>query len=211
MQMKDEATVATSKHGAPRRLWRIALLVLVVLPFLPEIAIYAAAALAKIMGCQLEQKAACAIGSLQISDVIAAALTAATFVGVGLAFYGIVALWLALCYFAVTKGWPHTPSRLLLALGIALVFAFLPYFGPMLAIADLENPNCQPNEGGVGPCVMFGGNVGSPAHDVVTVGWLIVVGAPIALAALVVYVIVLFVIRATAGRRSAARPAERSL
>jgi hypothetical protein len=73
----------------------------------------------------------------------------------------------------------------------------------MLSIAHLENPNCHPNEGGVGPCLIYGGNVGSVAHDAVTLGWLVFAGAPIALGAYVIYVIVAIFIRLVSRRRGA--------
>jgi hypothetical protein len=53
-------------------------------------------------------------------------------------------------------------SRLVLGFAVAVVFAVLPYFGPMLAIANFANANCRPNEGGVGACIIFGGYVGGP-------------------------------------------------
>jgi hypothetical protein len=42
-----------------RYLWRLGLLLLVVIPFLPEIVIYLTVALAEIMGCQPNQNSAC--------------------------------------------------------------------------------------------------------------------------------------------------------
>jgi hypothetical protein len=49
-------TIINASLERPRRhLWRLGLLVLVVIPFLPEIVIYLAAALAEIMGCQPDQ------------------------------------------------------------------------------------------------------------------------------------------------------------
>ena len=84
-------------------------------------------------------------------------------------------------------------SRLMLAFSVSLIFAFVPYFGPMLSIGHLVNPNCSPNEGRVGPCVVYGGNVGSVAHDTVFLSWWVFRGAPVALAAFGLYV--LFVLR----------------
>jgi hypothetical protein len=52
------------------RLWRLTLVLFVALPFLPEIAIYVVAALAKIKGCNVDEKAVCVIGSVPMSDTI---------------------------------------------------------------------------------------------------------------------------------------------
>ena len=75
----------------------------------------------------------------------------------------------------------------------------------MLAIANLVNDNCQPNEGGVGACVMFGGYVGntehSPVHDAVAMGWLALFGAPLALGIFVIYAIIAIVIGVRSGKR----------
>lgn len=183
---------------------------LIIVPFLPEIAIYVAGGLAKLMGCRLDQKDTCLIGSVPVSDIIAGALR----VGAGLlvsawtsgsayfiVFCASIALWILICFFALTMGWSRTRSRLLLGLAVALVFAVLPYFGPLLAIGNFLNENCKANEGGVGPCTIFGGHVGPPAHDAVQAGWLILAGAPIALGAFVVYAIIALIIRSFRKKR----------
>jgi hypothetical protein len=190
--------------GSRGHFWKISFLLLVVAPFLPEITIFAAGILAKLMGCQLDQKTACLIGSIPVSNIIAFALR----LGAGsmvagwthgtvwfILFCAAVTLWILICFVALTLGWSRTSSRLLLGLVVALVFAVLPYFGPLLAIGNLLNKNCQPNEGGVGPCIMFGGHVGSPAHQAVEAGWVILAGAPIALGAFAVYTVVALLIR----------------
>jgi hypothetical protein len=87
-----------------------------------------------------------------------------------------------------------------LALAVTIVFALLPYFGPLLAIGNLLNPHCQANEGGVGPCVIFGGSVGAPAHDAMRAGWVVLAGAPISLVAFLIYAIVAGVIHKFSGK-----------
>jgi hypothetical protein len=178
----------------------------VIIPFLPEIVIWAVAAIAWTMGCQPDQKVPCLIGALPVSDVIGLALQT----GAGLAIAGVrssavwlvvihvaVAAWLVACYLALMQGWARMPSRLLLGFAVALIFAFLPFFGPMLALANLVNENCRPNEGGVGSCMLFGGYVGgpdhSPAHDAVLMGWLAPHGALLALGIFGIYAIVVVV------------------
>lgn len=198
-----------STASSHRRFWRSAFLLLVALPFLPELLIGVTAVLAKMMGCQPDQDKECLIGLLSASDVIAFALrvgagliVAATSNGVFwfVAFCIVVTTWLILCYIALTLGWARTPIRLVLGVAVALVFAVMPYFGPMLAIANLVNDKCQPNEGAIGACLMFGGYVGA-AHQAVQVGWLILAGAPIALAAFVIYAIFAIVVRVGSAKR----------
>lgn len=202
--------VNRSNTDSRRHFWRLSFLLLIVVPFLPEIIIYLVQASAKIVGCQLEQKEACLIGSFSASEVIAFALR----IGAGLlvdamnhgvlwfvAFCTAVAVWIIVSFTALSLGWSRTSSRLLLGFAAALVFAFLPYFGPLLAIENLLNQNCQANEGGVGPCIIFGGHVGTPAHDAVRAGWLFFAGAPIALGAFAIYAAVTLAIHAFSKRR----------
>jgi hypothetical protein len=175
------------------------LVLLVVLPLLPEIVVLGASAIADLSGCRVDAPppdaaidsqvppdpsavarhfvptprsasgspgTVCAIGR-PVSRVISLALKAGSFVGVTFG-SGLVAVWLTLCYVSITRGWTHLLSRLTLALFVSLIFAIVPYLGPMMSIAHLENPRCQPNDAGIGTCVMYGGEVGSIVHYNVT-------------------------------------------
>ncbi len=209
-------TATASSAGSRQRRFQIAFLVLMLIPMLPEIVIWATAAMAALKGCHPNQKELCLLGSLPVSDIIAYALQA----GAGLivagirasqiwliAFYAGITGWLVACYVVLTRGWSNTLTRLVMGFTVALVFAFMPYFGSMLAIANLVNENCRPNDGGVGPCQMFGGYVGSPdrspAHDAVTLGWLAPYGALMTLATFVLYALVVVIIAVIAQRRHA--------
>jgi hypothetical protein len=206
-------TIDRPNSDYDRRFWRLSFVLLLIAPFLPEITIYFVTALAKLMGCQLDQKNACFIGGVPVSDIIAIALRATAGLLVAawtkgyvwfIVFCVALTSWIVICLIALTLGWLGTRTRLLLGFAVALVFAVLPYFGPLLAIGSLLNKNCQANEGGVGPCIIFGGSVGSPAHEAVQAGWLILAGAPIALGAFVVYVIIAVVVHAFSRRHPAA-------
>ena len=152
------------------------------------------------MGCQLNQKNACLIGSLPVSDIIDFALQVGARLIVAavsngalwfVVFWIVVIAWLVVCYVALTLGWVRTRTRLLLGIAVTLVFAVVPYFGPMVSITNLVNEKCK---GGVGSCLMFGGRVGL-AYEAVEVGWLFILGAPIALAAFVIYAIFAILVR----------------
>jgi hypothetical protein len=203
--MVDRSDASTQPH-----FWRLSFLLLVVVPLLPEMLIFVVQAFAKIGGCQLEQKEACLIGGIPASEIIAFALR----IGAGLIVYvmnhGVLwfvifcaaaAMWIVLSFAALSLGWSRTRSRLVLGLMAALIFAVLPYFGPLLAIGNLLNENCQANEGGVGPCIIYGGHVGTPAHDAVRAGWFVLAGAPIALGAFAIYVGITVAIQAFARKR----------
>jgi len=203
--------VDRSDTDSRRHFWRLAFFLLIVVPFAPEITIYLVQAFAKVAGCQLDQKDACLIGRVPASEIIAFALR----IGAGLivgamnngllwlaVFSAAVVLWMIVCFTALTVGWSRISSRLLLGLAAALVFAFLPYFGPLLAIENLLNQNCQANEGGVGPCIIFGGHVGTPAHDAVRAGWLFLAGAPIALGVFMIYTATTLAIHFLSGKRT---------
>jgi hypothetical protein len=178
------------------------LLLLLIVPLLPEIVIFVTVAFAHLGGCQLSQKDPCLIGSLAPTDVISFALqVCAGFViaAVGSSyfwlalFYAAIAAWLVACHVFVVRGWRQTSLRLLLGFAVTLIFVFLPYYGPNLAVSILDNANCRPNEGGIGVCMVFGGYVGapdhSPAHDAITIGRLAPYGALMALAIFVVFAI----------------------
>jgi hypothetical protein len=195
-----------SKESFRRWLWRGALLSLVLLPLLPEVLIIVARTYAGVVGCQIDSKLACAVGPPSAAETIRTALQAAYFIGSKFADDSIVLAWLASCYALIILGWTRLSSRLLLSLGASVIFGFLPYFGPILTIAPLANPNCNPNEGGVPPeCIIYGGDVGNAAHDAVRLGWKFFYGAPAALGAFVVFVVVVLGARLVSRRRIASR------
>jgi hypothetical protein len=76
-------------------LWKLVCTVFVLLPFLPAISVYAAAALAKIKGCSVGEEEICAAGAISVSRTIVEMAQA----NPGLAVVLLAALtWLALCY-----------------------------------------------------------------------------------------------------------------
>jgi hypothetical protein len=167
----------------------------VVLPFLPELAIYTVGGLAKIGGCVADQKEACLIAGVNVSDIVSALLTTSVLIGSAFAWLALAAVWLVMCYLVIVRGWVRLAARLFLALLVTVVFALLPYLAPGFAIAPFLNAKCQPNEGGVGACIIFGGDVGS-AHHTVILPWLIFAGVPIALGTALACAIVMSVVRA---------------
>jgi hypothetical protein len=193
------------KQSHRRRRWRLTVLLLVVFPFLPEILVSVVAAVAITKGCPIDAKTACVLLGVPVSRVISYLLTAGLFVAGGFVGLGLAAPWLVMCYFYITRGWAGLVARLALALSVTLIFALLPYLAPALAIAPLINAHCQPNEGGVGRCLMFGGDV-SGAHETIVLPWLITAGVPIAFGTAAVYAIVAAVVRSRAAKRSAQRP-----
>src|ERR1700712_1362766 len=96
-----DMTTKSAKHSH-RYLARLALLLLVVIPLIPEIVITATAGLARLMGCVPDHKEPCRIGSVAVSDVINWGLYAgaATRVAASLAslagFYLAITGWLAM-------------------------------------------------------------------------------------------------------------------
>jgi hypothetical protein len=144
----------------------------------------------------------CFLGEMRVSDILSTILTGAVFVAHSMGEYGIAVVWIALCYLAILFGWPRLSSRLLLGFVIFLVFGLLPYVGPLLSIFHLVSDTCQPNEGGVGPCMMFGYNVGAPAHDTVNPK-LATLGVLIAVSTFLVYLIVAIILRLRSGRHPA--------
>jgi hypothetical protein len=145
-----------SASSSRRRLWRLAVLVLVAVSLLPEIVVYFLTALAKINGCEISQETACKICRVSLSGLIARALTPEIWIASSAFPVGF----LASCYVAITFGWRHLISRLSLGLIVTCVFGVL-YF-PVVAIAHLiDLKKCKPNH-----CVIFGGDVGGTAYGV---------------------------------------------
>jgi len=192
-----------TKENPGRRWWRIALLSFVVLPFVPEIVVLAVAAIANAAGCEAGSKVACELGSVSASGIIGSAVEAGTTIG-GAFGGGVAVAWLAVCCLFITLGWTRLVSRLLLSLAVSMLFALLPYLAPALSLIPSTSESCTPNEGGVGPCVVYGGDIGDVAHDTVILPWFILQGAPMALGTFVVYAIVAVILRIMAGRRATA-------
>src|ERR1051325_8069743 len=112
--------MANEAPGHSRRYWyRLALLLLVIIPFIPELVIFGTIVIAKLMGCEPEQKNLCLIGSLPPSEIIRVSLHAtATFIIdhagnlkwlVGM--YLAIAAWLVACWVVLFQGWMRASSR----------------------------------------------------------------------------------------------------
>jgi hypothetical protein len=152
----------TKKERQPRRrLWRLSLLVLVILPFLPEVAIYAVMGLAKARGCTLDN--ACRLNGTSLGDFVGAALQAGLFVSFGFGL-GLVAVWIVLCCCTITNGWSRLSSRLLIALFVSIIFAGPLYVAPNIALGNLANSQCAAK--GEGSCKVFGAEITATAKDV---------------------------------------------
>jgi hypothetical protein len=233
-----------SNPTSRRRFWRIVLLVLVILPLLPEIVVLSVSAIAHLRGCRIdgseidtaggqhialeipadpemvpnrfapapgsaggEPPRACAIGPFAVSSIIRVGLKGGFFVGASFS-SGVVVVWLALCYVSITRGWTGFLSRLMLAFFVSLIFSFVPYRGPMMSIEHHRNPHCQPNEGGAGYCVIYGGDVGSIVHYNIALGWKVIAGVLVAFGAFGIYVLFLVVVGIASRRRAAGRSAK---
>jgi hypothetical protein len=197
-----------------RQLHRLGFLLLVIVPLIPEIAVYGIIGLARVKGCQPDQTDVCLIGAMPVSHAIGFVLehTAGFIVAQAgslkfvVGFYFAAAGWQTACYGALSQGWTRVWSRLLLGFAVALLFVVVPYFGLTIATSYLENENCPPaDEGGFGSCRVFGSYVGggsyNPMHDAGELGWLALIGAPLALGIFAVYAIWIVVV----GIRSAKR------
>lgn len=181
-----------SFYYSRRNFYRFALLLLIIIPFVPEIIILATKAIALLVGCEPNQKDLCRIGWVAASDVIGWVLHAkAGFIIAHagnlywlIGFYATVAVWIVACYAVLIFGWTWMWSRLLLGFAVAVIFTVLPYFGLILALGNLVNENCKSNAGGVGACMILGGQVGSAdyslTHAAGALGWGVIIGGPLA-------------------------------
>jgi hypothetical protein len=192
-------TTTSAKHSH-HHLARLALLLLVLIPFIPEIVITATGVVGRLWGCVPDHKEACRIGSVAVSDVINWGLYAgaATRVAASLAslagFYLAITGWLVMCYVALTLGWARLASRLLLGLAVALAFALLPYFGPWLSIANLvTKESCDPNSA----CKIFGGEIKQAYSAVDVIAPELLYGGLLAIGIFVIYAIYAVVVAVT--------------
>src|SRR5262245_9560644 len=107
--------------------FKLAFVTLVVLPFVPAIAISTVPALAR-GSCST-----CLIVARSVSEFLATALQAASLRGAGFS-VRIAVAWLVICYLVLSLGWRRTASRVLLALLVTLLFVFLPSVIPRQAL-----------------------------------------------------------------------------
>jgi hypothetical protein len=131
----------------PTPLWKFVFTVLVLLPFMPAISVYAAVALAKIKGCGVGEEEICVAGAISVRRTIVETAQ----ISAGLAVVLLAALtWLALCYLSVALGWKRTASRLLVGVAVTVIFGGLPYFASLPAHGNFVEPHCKPYAGGFG-------------------------------------------------------------
>jgi hypothetical protein len=184
-----------------RSRWRHVFVILVILPFVPEFATLLVGAFAGLFGCRVDAKVACTVVGFSVSDLFGATIEAGVLVAASFGF-GLVVVWLALCFVAISVAWTGVKTRLALALATTLIFAVLPYVAPLLALAAFIQGDCNPNEGGVGQCWMFGGDIAEAANEAAVLPWFLFVGGPLALGAAAVSAIVIVIVRLIQRRRA---------
>jgi hypothetical protein len=186
--------------GLHRHRWQVALLPLIILPFVPELVVYAVAAVANAEGCPIDDGPACFIAGAKVSDIIGVFLRSSVVVAAAFA-YGVAAVWLLLCYWVIGRGWTGFVSRLLLASLVSLIFGWLPYWAPGHVMEFLVNAHCQPDaSGSENACQVYGGSVGIAADEIVIVPVLRWPGSAFVLGVFVIYAI-RTAVRVVAGRR----------
>jgi hypothetical protein len=173
--------------------WRLALLLLVLLPLLPELVIYAVTALAKAGGCLVNDDWVCLIAGVRVADILAKMLKLGISVARYMGEYKAAIVWLGFCYLAITFGWRRLASRLSLGL-VVTIFALALYFGPEKSIRDLGSNNCPLSGGGAVKCMIFGVDIADSTRGTVADPNVATLGALMAVGAFVIYLIVTIVI-----------------
>jgi hypothetical protein len=181
--------MTTTSADRSQQRWRSILLILVLLPFVPELAIRTIAVGAALGGCAPADASACMIGPLSFGSLLRAAITAAAAAAMALGFGGVV-VWLTLAFVAVQRSFATAPVRLVLGFALTVTFALGPYLAPGLAVADLLHGDCRPQEAGVGACRLFGEAMGKAANDTQVVQWFAFLAGPVALVMFAVYAFV---------------------
>ena len=87
---------------------------------------------------------------------------------------------------------------------IALVLILLAWIAPLVLALSAGGfasfLGCELNEGSAHPCMLFGSDIGGALYTLGVLGWLTLIGIPIVVAALVVWVLVAVIV---SRRRSA--------
>lgn len=183
-------------------LWKLVFVILVLLPFLPAMSVYAVVALARIKGCEAGGEEICIGGPISTARTIVEAAQASPGGGVVL----LIALtWLALCYLSVTLGWKRTASRLLIGLAVTIILVGLPYFAALPSLGNFIEPHCRPYGGGFGVCGLFDGSIGSAEHILLIQVWASFIGAFASLA-FPIYATVIVVSRKLRSTRTSIKP-----
>jgi hypothetical protein len=135
------------------------LLLLVIVPLLPEIFIWAVAGLAVLAGCTPGQiPPACKVQSFAVNEVIGWGLSAAGILSSpwSIYFYLATGAWLVVCFIVLVQGWVRVTSRLMIGAAVTSLFALLPLLGPWFAIDTVADSACNPQKAS---CLLFGGVV----------------------------------------------------
>jgi hypothetical protein len=174
MQSEPARSVSAMPASTPdprtgRRLWRRIFWIAVLLPLLPGAVIALIALAAGLLGCMASPMEACG----PLGPLFRLAVPWAEWTGF-LMLYGVVFV-VGIACLALHRITDRMAVRLLGGLAVAFLLGTMPILGPTLAMGGLVHPGCQPNEGGVGPCVMFGEDIGSSVHNLATLPWLLMI------------------------------------
>ncbi|MBI5127981.1 MAG: hypothetical protein HZA66_00940 [Rhodopseudomonas palustris] len=143
-------------------------MLLVAVPFLPEVVMIVAALLGRAVGCHAGQDVECRLGPIDLGHLISVAFRPISWLTFGssneaawsIAFYLVVAAWTVSCYLLIVRGWTSLRSRLSIGFVIAVTLAVLPYSAPQFTIASIVDFNkCPINLGKDAKCLVFGGNI----------------------------------------------------
>jgi len=84
----------------------------------------------------------------------------------------------------------------LVGCGFIVLWMCLPMISVLVASTIANTWDCQLDEGGVHPCVVFGHDIGEPLYTMGVMGWFFFLTVPSGLVALVVLLIVYLIARA---------------
>lgn len=185
--------VASLRGPSKPRRWLLWFIALLIAPYFPELIVRFTSTLAAAKGCAPADVSPCALGPFYAGGIISAALTVAVWRAMAFAFGGVI-VWLFACLIMMSHMWRSLLLRLFGAFLLISVSALLPYLAPMMSIDDLRHAKCQPNEGGVGVCLLYGTDMGTTPHEAVTAGWLVLIGLPAAGLVFLLYAVAAIVI-----------------
>lgn len=199
--MTDRPSGSSARDDHRRLGWRIVFWLAFLLPLVPSLIIFLIGEIASARGCMTAPLEPCIVGPLSLGLASLRAVRLASGMGTVIGF--AVPLVLALAYVGLELGVRSLGLRIVLAFLACLLLAFVPVIGPSLAMEGLVHPGCQPNEGGVGECTLFGVSLGQQANTMVVMGWFFLIAGPLAFLTFLAYLLIALVLRAS--RRSPAR------
>jgi hypothetical protein len=169
-----------------RGIWRIVFLVLLLIPALPALLLFATGVTGLALGCDPASDRLCYLGSISLGSAADYFLTLSGGFAIGFGFIG--GLWLLLSLFPIRRAFTNAGLQLLAAAFMAGWALIAPLFLALWALSPIMHGGCRLNEGAVGNCPLFG-IATTGGHQLAGAIWVLILGMPVAAAVFIAFAI----------------------